>query len=111
MISNQTSTTAKIDQFSEFIEGEVRPSDTLLVFGIPVDSFLDKDDIDTILQMSVSEDKVLLDAFREILQVRLSEKELSFMLQYHIDSGVSLAQKKIKTTFQGPLKKVGQFIG
>lgn len=111
MISNQLPATSLIDQFSEFIEGEVRPQDTVLVFGIPVDSFLDKDDIDTILQMSVSEEKVLLDAFREILQVRLSEKELSFMLQYHIDSGVTLAQKKIKSTLQWPLKKVGQLVG
>ena len=111
MLSNQQNSTPPIDQFSEFVEWEVKANDKLLVFGVPVDSFLDKDDIDTILAMSLSEETLLLDAFREILKVRLSEKELSFMLEYHIESNVQIAQKKLQSTFAWPLNFISKYTG
>ena len=80
MVTN-SSAEEKVSQFSELIEGEVRVGDTLLSCGFPVETYLDKEDVLTIIGTSQAEQQPLLDTFFDVLTVRLGEEDIRFMTE------------------------------
>lgn len=61
MLSNHVEAGAKINLFSEFVEGETKEGDEIIVLGIPIDTYIDKGDFDTLRDISKGEGTSLID--------------------------------------------------
>lgn len=86
----------KIDVFSELVEWEVENGDKILVVGLKVFDFLEKDDLKEIIEISRIEEKPLLDTFVEIITSRVAVEELIFVrfLDIKIDLPVNFILEK-----------------
>ncbi|USN55442.1 MAG: hypothetical protein H6765_02330 [Candidatus Peribacteria bacterium] len=66
-LANYTQETGKIDLFTEFVEGDVNEDDEIVTIGIPVDTYLDRDDYAAVVQMSRTTDASLIESLIEVL--------------------------------------------
>jgi len=110
MVTNSTGE-EKISQFSELIEGEVRIGDTLLSCGFPVETYLDKEDVLTVVGTSQAEQKPLLETLHDVLSVRLSEEDIRFMTEIELESAMEVTKQKIRSRIDGPYKKFIEKVG
>jgi hypothetical protein len=74
--------------------------------GIPVDTYLDKDDVETAIHMGQTEDISLAQALMDLLSVRISQEQLGFVVTSLIESGALFSQKKIKKSMSGHVRRM-----
>lgn len=103
MVTNSTGE-EKVSQFSELIEWEVTVGDTIITCGFPVETYLDKEDVLTIVGTAQAEEQPLLDAFLDVLKVRLEEDAIRFLTQIELESAIEITKKKIRNRIDWPFK-------
>ncbi len=106
MLSNHIEENRKIDLFSEFVEGETKEGDEIIVLGIPIDTYLDKGDYDTLRDISQWEGTSLIDALVDLLSVRTAQEELGFIAHAVIESSALFTQKKIQRNVTSGMKQL-----
>lgn len=96
MMSNQISEGVKIQTFSEMIEGEVKEYDEIVTLGVPIDTYIDRHDIQTIQQVSKQEEKSFVDALLDVLEVRVAKEQIGFVSLSMVESSSFFTQKKVE---------------
>ncbi|MEY3197829.1 MAG: hypothetical protein RL023_537 [Candidatus Parcubacteria bacterium] len=77
MMTNDVLQTTKISSFADVVEGDVRDGDSVIIAGLPIETYLDTDDVEIILQQSQLHEKSFLDEFYELLQKRVDQEEIT----------------------------------
>ena len=106
VLSNQSPEQSKIDLFSEFIEGELREEDEVIMMGIHLDTYMDKHDLQTALHMRTTEQVPLHDALLELLQTRMQPEQIGFLVISTIQSAQRFSQKKVKKHFSHHIQRL-----
>lgn len=111
MLTNQVVSWALINQFSEIVEWEVRIWDTVIACGFDVETYLDKEDILTILWNAESNQKNIEDSLIEVVRVRISDEWVRYVSRLEVESSIAATQKKIRNRLDGPMKKLTELAG
>lgn len=69
----------RIDRFNELLEGELKWSDQLLFIGIPLDTYLDKQDINAIIEQAEIQERPLEDTLLALLTTRVDKDKIWFL--------------------------------
>lgn len=109
MLSNHIDESSKIDLFSEFVEGETKEWDEIVVLGIPIDTYIDKGDYDTLRDISQAEGKSMMDALVDLLSVRTAKEELGFIVHSTIESASLITPKKLQKNVASGIKHLDSF--
>lgn len=79
VVDNEFDKNLKVDNFSEFIEWELENGDQILSLWVRALDLFNKSDIEEALNISVNEEKALLEVLEEVIWVRLSLQQLWFL--------------------------------
>ncbi|MEF2175182.1 MAG: hypothetical protein V3575_01815 [Candidatus Absconditabacteria bacterium] len=79
-----------IDVFSEFIEGELEGSDTILCFGNNIFEVMDDNDLEDIPAVSNSEQKEIIIVTEEVLSSRITPKDIVFLIMSEVEQELVL---------------------
>lgn len=90
----------KIDQFAEFIEWEVQDEDKIVIVGEHIETYLDKDDIAGVLEVSKADDVRVMDSLVEVLSARVQDTGIGFALETTVEN--------LQGPFRSALKKTTQ---
>lgn len=74
--------------------------------GFPVETYLDKEDVLTIVGTAQAEEQPLLEAFLDVLTVRLEDDAVRFLTQIELESTMEITKKKIRNRIDGPFKHI-----
>lgn len=110
-LTNKPEETELIDQFSEILEWEVKINDTLVTAWFDLETYLDRDDVATILATSDAEDKPFLDTLEDVVTTRIANEEIRFISSITGESSFAVTQKKLRKRIDGPLKAVVDKLG
>lgn len=91
----------KIDIFSDLIEWELESEDKILFAATNIMSILDKDDIMWSIQLSVSEDRPLIEIIRDICSTRIELSEIVMLSYFNFEYEIVINRPNI----QDKLKK------
>jgi len=106
MLTNQAVTGALINQFSEKVEGEIRIWDTIIACWFDVETYLDKEDVLTILGNAEAHGKTIEEALIEVVSVRIDNNAIRYVSKLEVESSIAATQKKIRNRLDGPMKKL-----
>ncbi|HMT01402.1 MAG TPA: hypothetical protein PKC14_03685, partial [Candidatus Absconditabacterales bacterium] len=79
-LSNGNDELAKIDLFSDFIEGEVQVNDEIITIGTNLNTVIDQDDIKELSEILRAENDNHLDFMNELILTRIGEDQLGFLI-------------------------------
>ncbi len=106
MLTNQTNSATIINQFSEIVEGEVKIGDTILACWFDVETYLDKEDVLTILWNAEAHEKEVMESLIDVVKVRIDENKIRYCSKLDIESSIAATQKKIRNRLDWPMKKL-----
>lgn len=106
---------AKIDLFSDFIEGDLQKHDEILYAGLKVTDVIDNTDIKEMESVLETEETSILDVMEQILTARVDATYIGFMM-YYVITGASAhndmtidSQKRLNTKFANLKRKKNIF--
>jgi len=74
-----------VDRFNELLEGELKPEDQIICVGISLETYLDKADMQTVIEHAASEDIEVNDALLALLNTRVQQGKIAFMGAWHVE--------------------------
>lgn len=80
---------SKISTFADIVEGDIKHDDVIVITGIPIETYIDADDVGNIIQQSEFHDALFLDELYELLNKRVEDKEITALYQYSIHDQVT----------------------
>ncbi len=95
-VSNQTATKEKIDQFGEFIEGEVMDGDDIIVVWEYVETYLDTEDMQHMVEVSKHNQSSLLDSLIDILSVRRDTQDIWYGIEFNVQHPGTGFKRRLK---------------
>ncbi len=104
MLTNKPHDAHTVDQFSELVEWEVKIHDNLVTCWFDLETYVDKDDVLTIVANAEAESRSFLGTFIDVIATRVDEGDIRYASMIEIDSAVSRTQQKIKSQLDWPIK-------
>lgn len=86
MLSNEVAKQAKISTFADFVEGELKHQDVVVNTLFPIETYIDSEDMQSIIHQSKQLDTELIDQLYEVLQQRIEDQEIGGIFHYAIDT-------------------------
>ncbi|MFZ2151257.1 MAG: hypothetical protein WAZ12_02730 [Candidatus Absconditicoccaceae bacterium] len=90
---------AKVDLFSDFVEGDIQKNDEIIYVGTKISDVLDDQDLKEVEVILESQESDLLDFMEQLLLTRIQKEAIGFMAYYHIHGAMpkkSLIDEKLK---------------
>lgn len=113
MMVNDILQSSKISTFADIVEGDIKHDDVIVITGIPIETYIDADDVGNIIQQSEFHDALFLDELYELLNKRVEDKEITALYQYSIHDQVTWFGSKVSSKLlstKNLYKKLSHFI-
>ena len=89
----------RIDRFNEFLEGELKAEDQIIVTGMSLDMYMDKTDVQTVIDQSHIQELSLDEMLLKLLHTRISSENMWFLSMHTIQSDPLFAEYRFWRTF------------
>jgi hypothetical protein len=87
-VVNDIIKSSKISTFADIIEGEIKHEDRILLVGCILDTYIDHDDMQSMLDDSTYRNTPLIDEVDGLLSKRCNEEEVPYIYEYTVEDYV-----------------------
>lgn len=94
-VCQQRVDTWRIDRFNELLEGELKWTDQLLFIWLPLDTYLDKQDIDALIEQADIQERPLEETLLALLTTRVDKEKIGYIWNREAQEAPLLAESRL----------------
>lgn len=89
----------RIDRFNELLEGELKADDQLIVLGETLETYLDKQDMQTVIDQAQIQDMSVEETLLSLLTTRIEQQKIGFLWTWMVEETPLFADYRVGRQF------------